>query len=352
MRIVMTLCVKDEADILDAQLAFHLHAGVDLVIVTDTGSTDGSLDILHRYASAGVLHLEHEAQADFQQSVAVTRMARRAAAEFGADWVINSDADEFWWPRSESMSDVLMALPARYGIVWGVWRAFLPRPDDGKPFYERMTVRLAPVAPIIDPAGAFRPGAKVAHRGDPTVEVGGGNGGLIDSPLTPLRGWYPFEVFHFPFRSGEQVERKLESNRLLWGPERHGYARRAGQFDRVEAFMAPYVLEDEDVTEGLSDGVLAVDTRLRDALRVLRTSTGEMITAPVEEPRLPFRRPTIVEDALFAVDVAALSDSDEVRIVRRLDEIELRQSALDRSIFLRLERRLRRLVKRGILWRR
>ena len=34
-------------------------------------------------------------------------MGRLAATEFGADWVIHSDADEFWWPRGESLKDVL-----------------------------------------------------------------------------------------------------------------------------------------------------------------------------------------------------------------------------------------------------
>ena len=53
-----------------------------------------------------------------------TDLARLAATEHGADWVIHSDADEFWWPRGDSLKDVLTSIPARYGIVRALLRHF------------------------------------------------------------------------------------------------------------------------------------------------------------------------------------------------------------------------------------
>ena len=47
-RVVMTLLARNEADIVDAQIAFHLSAGVDLIVATDNRSDDGTLEIFER----------------------------------------------------------------------------------------------------------------------------------------------------------------------------------------------------------------------------------------------------------------------------------------------------------------
>ena len=208
MRLVMTLLVRDEADIVDAQVAFHLHAGVDLVIATDNASTDGTTEILERYERAGRVRLLRELGDEVHQAEWVTRMARLAATEHDADWVINSDADEFWWPREGSLKDVLAAVPDRFGVVRGAWRHFLPRPDDGAFFAERMVVRLArPAHPGVKTT-VFHAHQKVAHRAVADVHVEIGNHDAVGTGLLPLRGWLPIEVFHFSFRTVEQVEKK------------------------------------------------------------------------------------------------------------------------------------------------
>ena len=151
MKIVMTLMVRDEADIIDTLINFHLASGVDFIIATDHDSADGTSEILESYAAAGVLHRLAVSSPVKRQAEWVTRMARMAATEFDADWVItNSDADEFWWPWGGSLKEALARIPERYGVVSTFVRAFLPRPGD-ESWTERMTVRFMPHAPINSP---------------------------------------------------------------------------------------------------------------------------------------------------------------------------------------------------------
>ena len=74
----MTLLVRDEADIIDDHIAFHLAAGVDFVIVADNGSTDGTTEILERYARDGFVH-RIGLRDPFSQVDVVTRVARLTA---------------------------------------------------------------------------------------------------------------------------------------------------------------------------------------------------------------------------------------------------------------------------------
>jgi hypothetical protein len=96
MRLVMTLLLRDEADIVAANIHHHLASGVDHVIATDNGSTDGTVEIVEGFARAGVLTLRHDADDRFDQARIATEMAVLARERFAADWVLSNDADEFW----------------------------------------------------------------------------------------------------------------------------------------------------------------------------------------------------------------------------------------------------------------
>ncbi len=357
MTLVMTLLARDEIDVVDAWLAFHLNAGADLVIATDNLSQDGTTEVLEEYARSGQVHLIREPGEDLRQDEWVTRMARLAATEYGADWVINSDADEFWWPRGASLGEVLAGVPPRYGTVGAFLRVFCPRPGDER-FADRMTVRFSALAPINDPASLYKPIRKVLHRGHPEIRVSRGNHALIDSPFAPLRGWFPIECFHFPLRSEAQCahKAKLQGEAFSKHIARPPTAYHADMFSalgtgRIGDYYEALVVSDEELERGVADGRLVVDTRLRDALSQLRGPSGEGYLPPGEATALRFPLPTLVDDAEYAVEAAVLGEADVVRLQRRLDELERRlgtvEQRLPRRAYRKLERAARRVLGRN-----
>ena len=361
MKVVMTLLVRDEVDIVESWLAFHLSAGADFVVATDNRSEDGTSEILERWADAGLVHVIDEPGEDLRDGEWVTRMARMAATRFGADWVINSDADEFWWPRGGSLKQVLAAIPERYGKVGSFLRTFVPRAGDAD-FAERMTVRFSALAPINDPSSLYRPIRKIVHRADPDVTLVRGHHDVQDSPLAPLRGWFPIETFHFPLRTREQCARKAVVMGRAW--EQHidrpstGYLAQmygAARSGSIDDYYASLVVGDEELEGGVAEGRLVVDTRLRDALRQLRlddavaAESGRALALPAEVPEsLTFPLPTLVDEADYAVEAAVLGEADVVRLQRRLDALEARLTSVERRLPVRMYRRASR-AARGLL---
>jgi hypothetical protein len=203
-----------------------------------------------------------------------------------------------------------------------------------------MTARVSSSSPINDPRSLFRPNLKIIHRGDPKVNVSIGAQRLLDSSLVPLRGWYPVEFFHFPVRSLEQCERKYAHQQTGPGQAPSPY------YDRVRALMdegrleevyESLVVDDDALKRGLEEGTLVLDTRLRDALRALN-----------DGKQLVFPRPTVVDEAAYAVDVAALGEADLVRLQRRLDTLEQRLLTIERRPSVRIENKLRGAAKKFV----
>jgi hypothetical protein len=305
VRLVQTLVVRDEADIVDAQIAYHLKAGVDFILATDHDSHDGTTEILESYERDGVLQLARE-RGEMRESVWRSRMARLAATEHRADWVINTDADEFWMPRRGTLKEALAAVPEEFGVVWAITRHFLPRPGNMGFFADRMNVRLSATAPLNDPTSPFRPHAKAAHRADPEIVVLFGSHDVV-TKLAPLRGWYPADVLHFPFRTREQYERK--GVRRAHGDKPLGQyvkAYEAKERGRVGDVFDTLTVDDETLAAGRRAGSLVMDTRLRDALH----EDGS---------------PASHEEEIRAVaEGAALGEANMVRTCRRLDVLAAR----------------------------
>jgi len=347
----MTLLVRNEEDILDANLAYHLSRGVDLVIAIDNNSEDDTPRILEAYARTGKVHVIKEASDLYEQSRWVTQAARLAAREFSADWVINADADEFYWPPGGSLKDVFAAIPDRYGSLAMPVAHFVPRPDEEGFFADRMTCR---ENLSYKPKGKSLQ-AKAAHRARQDVTVAMGNHTVSGDGLAPVPGWSPISVLHFPLRSYAQYEKKIRSG----GPAFTG----GYQFKRVDD-AHPYalyeqgrlpehyrdkVVDDAAVAEGIREGTLAVDDRVKDFFKSSRdprggafrlrpgdsagapaTATGGTIAWPEDEPAV----------AELRADLArAVWQHEHDPVALERDKLRARLAAVERSRWWRLRPR-------------
>jgi hypothetical protein len=97
MKIVLMLVIRDEEDIIKANLDYHLAAGVDFVMIADHLCQDRTMDIILDYQRQGYASVQSQPDSGFYQGRWLTQMAKEAFEQHAADWVIPGDADEFWW---------------------------------------------------------------------------------------------------------------------------------------------------------------------------------------------------------------------------------------------------------------
>ena len=299
VRIVMTLLVRDEEDILDDVLRFHFAQGIDHMIVTDNRSIDRTPEILARHAEEGRVSVINEPSDDYDQTAWVTRMARLAASEQGADWVINADADEFWWPKNGDLRSTLAAVPADINAIEVDRANFVPTADEAAPVHQRMIVRETLSRNIFgDP---LQP--KVCHRAELEVVVDQGNHEVELPDLRLHPGPAPIFILHFPLRSYRQFEHKIvvggqayERNDKMPWPAGSGWRLRYEDYKagRLRAFWDGEVLDDAAIQRGIGEGRLTVDRRLQAFLAETGVSpvAGRRVeAAPAAPPPPPAGRP-------------------------------------------------------------
>jgi len=205
--IVMTLLVRNEEDIVDWNLKFHYSLGVNFVIATDNNSVDATPEILRHYEKEGKLHYIREDSDDYSQGKWVTRMARLAATEYNADWVINNDADEFWLPLQGDLRQTLSSIDSATGCISYERLNFPPVTSDSQaslPFWRRMVIRQSSSTNYL---GKPLP-RKVCHRGHPSVSVEQGNHAVQGIP-GEQQTLDTINILHFPIRTYNQFETKI-----------------------------------------------------------------------------------------------------------------------------------------------
>ncbi len=272
MKLIMTLLVRDEADIVSSNIDFHLDRGVDFIIATDNLSVDGTTDLLRTYEKRGVLHYLHQADDNYAQHRWVTTMARLACAEFAADWVINNDADEFWCPEHGDLKQVLNAIPLSCRSVAAKRVNFLPRPmAEGDFFADVMTVR---DLQSLNALGEPLPG-KVCHRAFADIEVEQGNHSVRRNAHALVAESAPITILHFPMRSYRQFENKIVKGGAAYKrntclPREIGSTWRqlyeVWQRGELQAHYQAAVADEESIQRGLREGNYVVDERVKTLL--------------------------------------------------------------------------------------
>jgi len=152
-----------------------------------------------------VLKYIFEGEDDYNQHKWVTRMAKMAYSDYGADWVINNDVDEFWWPTTGTLRDTLGNTSPEFNILEAKRSNYVLVADDERPFYQRMVYR---EKQSLNSLGKPLP-PKVAHHGCGSVIVAQGNHS-VTGIANPLILCDKIEIFHFPIRSYKQISNKIE----------------------------------------------------------------------------------------------------------------------------------------------
>jgi len=261
----MTLLVRNEQDILKANLDFHRAQGVSHFIIMDHLSRDGSRDIAESFCRDGVAELIVQRDPGFRQAEWVTMMARKAFTDYRTDWVINCDADEFWWPCQGDLRTCLSAIPSDCGSVKVRRHNFPPTDLPAHHFLDRMTYR---DTRSVNALGQPLPG-KSCHRGHSEAMVSPGSHSASVPGLPQSYDRSAMEVLHFPARTREQYVRKITagSASLAQTPMRKGYATWLTLHATADGASQHYdqiLLRASNSAATLDSGRIMRDTRLRD----------------------------------------------------------------------------------------
>lgn len=270
MKIIMTLLVRDEEDIIDANIRFHLAQGVDHFIVTDNRSRDSTPEIVENYVRQGVATIIHEAADNYSQWRWVSTMARMAAQVHNADWVINADADEFWVASTGTLGSQLKTVSQEVQGLLVSRHDFPPVADQEGNFHQHMIFKRSVSTNLL---GEPLQG-KLCHRGNPNVVVAQGNHGVLDADLRVEQS-ADIEILHFPMRSYAQFERKICNggaayNRNTELPKNIGHVwRELYEQYKMGTLNSVYYNEELStlsISQGIQSGDLCIDERVRLAI--------------------------------------------------------------------------------------
>jgi len=225
-KVVLAVNVVDNADTLREFLDWYQALGVDFIVAFDSGSTDGSRNILDEYARSGALSWMSQPRKNIDGFDPFSELARIAHDRFEADWIILADADEFLCITGESLHSILQEAKRDEISVLSIPRFNMTGtpPAPGQNALEVLNLRIdQPLAlsrqerlsgdiKIPQIFAPIRP--KTIVLASRFVEYGAGaHTATTSSGRTAERA--ELRMLHYPFRSYEEFERKVE-NITVW----------------------------------------------------------------------------------------------------------------------------------------
>jgi hypothetical protein len=277
MKITMTLLVRNESDLIEPNIRFHNALGVDSFIVMDNLSTDRTSDILRDLSHEFDIEYIFQAADDYSQSQWVTDMARRAAQEHGADWVINNDADEFWLPEKGDLKELLGSLPAEVSVLSVNRHNAVVAKNEQMPGTEECGPKTSVYFEMQSTNNLGRPlPVKVLHRASESVIVDQGNHsvegllGAIEAAGSRLK------ILHFPYCTLDKYNAKIQAGGAAYErnttlPKGIGSTWRAQysklQSEGLDEFWEGITETQSSIEEGLESGRIFEEKVLVDLLK-------------------------------------------------------------------------------------
>lgn len=218
------MIVRNEVDLIEINLRYHLSLGLERILIVDNGSTDGTRDVLERLSREDPRIRWRPDEGHIHQAQMTTALAREAYY-LGAKWVMPIDADEFWYSTVplEGLLDQTEAHALQVSVV-----NFVQRQDqlDSVPSALRyVTRRIAePVEPVSDCrrlvesrqisfiAAAYPP--KCLSRASASLRTSAGNH-IVRGIDGPIEKCDRLLIMHVPLRSMSVLKSKADYGRRV-----------------------------------------------------------------------------------------------------------------------------------------
>jgi len=204
--IAMVLLVKNEEDIIEKNIRFHAKMGVDYFVIMDNDSDDNTRDILNSLKQEFDLTVIDE-KSPYSQSKFMTHL-NKIAKKRSPDWIINSDADEFWMAKDGlknalNIKAAVLKVPRSNMIIWDKWWESEYRVANQVHYQENPNIILTKI------------GRKVIINPNGYIKTNSGNHSAEHLIFWQKKEFKDIHIYHYPIRSYAQFEKTIKNRAKL-----------------------------------------------------------------------------------------------------------------------------------------